>query len=202
MGYEYDIFLSYNRQHPHGTWVNEVLYPFLIPYVQDALNRKINVFKDDREILTGVEWEKTIMRALMKSRIMVSVLSPTYFMSEWCRREFQTIHYRQTQLGYMSDTNPKGIIVPLKLNDGDFFPNCVSKIQSLDCRDYFKTGEGFMKTIQFVELQDKLQKWSEDVANAVRISPEWSASWTENEWIENSKLIDLTTIESKLPPLL
>src|SRR5262245_31960098 len=94
MAYEYDIFLSYNRQHPHGTWVNEVLYPLLIPYVQDALNRNIRVFKDDREILTGAEWERTIMKALLNSRVMVAVLSPTYFLSEWCRREFQTIHYR------------------------------------------------------------------------------------------------------------
>lgn len=203
MGYEYDIFLSYSRQYPHGTWVNEVLYPLLIPYVQDALNRKINVFKDNKEILSGAEWERTIMKALLNSRTMVAVLSPTYFMSEWCRIEFQTMHYRQTQLGFMSDANPNGIIVPVKLNDGDFFPKCVSKIQSLDCRNYFKTGEGFMKTTQFVELQDRLLKWSNDVAHAVRIAPEWSSVWTEKEWIENSKLmVDLTTNEPKIPPLL
>ena len=81
MDYEYDIFLSYSRKHPHGQWVNDVLYPLLIPYVEDALNRKIHVFKDDSEILSGADWERTILSSLLKSRIMVSVLSPSYFMT-------------------------------------------------------------------------------------------------------------------------
>jgi hypothetical protein len=203
MGYEYDIFLSYNRKHPHGQWVNDIFYPLVIPYIEDATNKEVKVFKDDREILSGAQWERTILRALLKSRMMISILSPSYFMSEWCKKEFQIMHYRQIQLGFMSDANPNGIIVPIRINDGDFFPKCVSKIQSLDCRNYFRIGEGFKATPRFVELQDRLLSWSNDVAKAVEISPKWSTDWSNREWIDNSFLtIDLNTIEHKTQPIL
>lgn len=204
MAYEFDIFLSYKRGQQHGTWVNEILWPLLAPYIEDAVGgRDIRIFKDDREILSGSEWEKSIMKSLLNSRIMVAVLSPKYFNSEWCIREFQMFHYRQIRLGYMSEENTNGLIVPIKLNDGDYFPICVGKIQSLDCRNYFKTGEGFTKTTQYADLQDKLNAWSHDVAHAIKNSPEWSEEWKEKEWIENSKLmVDLTTVEPTTPPLL
>lgn len=203
MKYEFDIFLSYNRKHPHGQWVNDVFYPLFIPYVEDALNRKVQVFKDDREILTGSDWERMILNSLLKSRIMVSILSPSYFMSEWCRREFKIMHHRQIKLGFMSDKNPQGIIIPVRINDGDFFPECVKRIQSLDCRNYFRIGDGFKTTQRFIELQDKLIAWSEEVANAINISPEWSDLWTNIEWVTDSDtLIDLTTIKNTKQPRL
>lgn len=203
MAYKFDIFLSYNRKHPHGQWVNDIFYPLFIPYVEDALNRRISVFKDDREILSGANWERTILSSLLKSRIMVPVLSPSYFMSEWCMREFQVMHYRQIQLGYMTNDNPSGIIVPLTINDGDYFPECVKSIQILDCKNYFRVGDGFKATPRFVELQDKLLRWADEVAHAINIAPTWSTDWSNENWITDSKnTIDLSTSKPILPPLL
>lgn len=201
MAFTYDIFLSYSRKHPHSQWVNEVFYPLFVPYVEDALNSKITVFKDDIEIKCGNEWEKTILKSLLKSRIMVPILSPSYFMSEWCRREFQVFHCRQIKQGFMSEQNPSGLIVPVRINDGDFFPDCVKKIQSLDCRNHFRIGEGFKATARYVELQDKLLLWANEVAQAIVISEELPTQLSNLDWIKESNIgVDLSTNIKILKP--
>lgn len=187
MAYTFDIFLSYSRKSLNEQWVNEIFYPLFIPYVTEALGREIYVFKDTKKILTAFDWENTILFALSQSRIMVSVLSPSYFMSDWCQKEFKIMHYRQLQLGFMSEKNPSGIIVPIRLNDGDYFPEIVKKIQSLDLRNFFRIGDGFKCTPRFVEFQDNLLSWANDVAHAIVISPEWADEWGSKEWIKNSE---------------
>lgn len=198
---KYDIFLSYTRKHPHSQWVNEVFFPLFVPYVEDALNRKINVFKDDSEIKSGSDWEKSIINSLLQSRIMVPILSPSYFMSEWCKREFQIFHYRQIKQGFMSERNPNGLIVPIRINDGDYFPNCVKKIQSLDCRNHFRIGEGFKATARYVELQDILIVWANEVAKAIQNTKELPLKWSNLDWIkESSEKVDLSTNIKILKP--
>jgi len=194
MKYKYDIFLSYSRKSPHSQWVNDVFFPLFVPYVEDALNSKITVFKDDGEIQGGSDWEQTILNSLLQSKIMVPILSPSYFMSEWCKREFQVFHYRQIKQGFMSKENPSGLIVPVRINDGDFFPDCVKKIQTLDCRNHFRIGEGFKTTARYIELQDKLIAWANEVAQAIINSKEISVKLANLDWIEESqKEIDLST---------
>jgi len=201
MNYTYDIFLSYTRKHPHSQWVNEVFYPLFVPYVEDALNCKITVFKDDREIKSGSDWENVILNSLLQSRIMVPILSPSYFMSEWCKREFQVFHYRQIKQGFMSEQNPYGLIVPIRINDGDFFPDCVKRIQSLDCRNHFRIGEGFKATARYVELQDILLSWANDVAQAVLNSKGITLQLANLDWINESKEeVDLSTKIKILKP--
>ncbi len=201
MDYTYDIFLSYTRKHPHSQWVNEIFYPLFVPYVEDALNSKINIFKDDNEIRSGSDWEKVILNSLLQSRIMVPILSPSYFMSEWCKREFQVFHYRQIKQGFMSAQNPYGLIVPIRINDGDFFPDCVKKIQSLDCRNHFRIGEGFKSTARYVELQDKLIYWANEVAQAILNSNEIPLPLNNLDWLkESNKEVDLSTNIKILKP--
>ena len=187
MAYQYDVFLSYNTKYPHGAWVNEVFLPFFKPYLEDALNIKnVSIFQDVSEIKSGQDWEEKILSALLHSRIMVSVLSPAYFNSEWCKKEFAVMDYRQRQLGYMTLDKPSGIIVPVKISDGEYFPKAAKAIQIKDLNKYHRTGPGFPHTPLFVDLQGELQKWVDDVALAHRSAPEFDTCWTDNEWLEKS----------------
>jgi len=165
-----------------------------VPYVEEALNCKIAVFKDESEIKCGSDWENLILNSLLQSRIMVPILSPSYFMSEWCRKEFQVFYYRQLKQGFMSEQNPFGLIVPVRINDGEFFPECVKRIQSLDCRNHFRIGEGFKTTARYIELQDKLLIWANDVALAILKVKETSVKMKKLNWLEESqKEINLST---------
>ncbi|MCI0471945.1 MAG: toll/interleukin-1 receptor domain-containing protein [Candidatus Aminicenantes bacterium] len=184
MSYQYDVFLSYNRKFPHGQWVDEMFYPLFVPYLEDALNQEVSVFKDTEEIKTGAAWPERLQNALTHSRCMVSIFSPAYFRSEWCMKEFSIMYRRQKRLGYMTVKKPSGLIIPVNIFDGEHFPRHASKLQMLDCRNLYRVGEGAKHTTIYIELQGLLQEWVYDVADAVKNAPAWDAAWLEEEWLD------------------
>jgi hypothetical protein len=117
---------------------------------------------------------------------MVSVLSPSYFNSDWCKKEFAFMDYRQRKSGYLSQDNPNGLIVPLKIRDGEHFPDYLKTIQIANFNNYLRVGEGFRKTPLYVEFQGKLQDWVEDVKHAYNLAPEWNEDWKHPDWINKA----------------
>ncbi len=184
MSYQYDVFLSYNRKFPHGQWVDEIFYPLFVPYLEDALNQKVLIFKDTEEINTGSAWPHRLKNAAVHSKCMVSIFSPAYFLSEWCMKEFAIMFYRQKQLGYLTQKNPDGLIVPVKIFDGEHFPEYANFLQMLDCRDLFLVGEGMKQAKSYMDLQTRLQRWVYNVAKVIKNAPEWDNQWLEKHWLE------------------
>lgn len=158
-------------------WVSQHLVPFLESFVGNALNRPIRLFLDRSGIRSGDSWPARLQRALAKSRCMVGVWSPLYFHSEWCRREAAAMLYREAQCGFRTVNRPGGLIVPVNVFDGQFFPERARQIQWLDCRRYWIVGEGFLKTERYVEFQDVLRTWADEVARAIEDAPAWDETW-------------------------
>ncbi len=184
MSYQYDVFLSYNRKFPHGQWVDEIFYPLFIPYLEDALNEEVSIFRDMEEIEGGSAWPQRLKNALAHSKCMVSVLSPSYFRSEWCMKEFVVMHHRQRQLGYLTVEKPNGLIIPLNLFDGEYFPDYANELQMLDCRNFNGVGEGMKRTQLYIDFQGVLQEWVCDVAKTVNNAPDWDAVWLSDGWLD------------------
>jgi hypothetical protein len=184
MAYEYDVFLSYMHDGQMEGWVGQHLVPFLTSFVGNALNRPASIFFDRTGIRSGDAWPLRLQKALAKSRCLVPVWSPLYFHSEWCRRESTVMLFREAQLGFRTVQVPNGLVVPVNVFDGSFFPKRARDIQWLDCRKYWIIGEGFAKTERYVEFQDALREWSADVARAVHSAPEWDDGWLTAPWME------------------
>jgi len=184
MSYEHDVFLSYNRKFPSEEWVEKVFYPFFVPYLADALNKDVFVFKDTEEITSGSSWPNHLKHALTHSKCMVSIFCPAYFRSQWCMKEFSAMYFRQTQPGYLTINNPNGLIVPLNIFDGEHFPPYVQELQIMDCKAYYRVGDGFKLTPAYIEFQALLQNWVYDVAKAVNNAPAWDPAWIEDKWLE------------------
>jgi TIR domain len=199
MAYEYDIFLSYNRKFPHGDWVNDIFYPLFKSYIDEALNEDVKIFKDSQEIQSGYDWKLKIRSALIKSKVMVSIFSPSYFRSEWCMREFSTIYQRQKELGFLTLQNPTGLIIPIKIFDGEHFPEYASTLQMLNCIDFNRVGPGVKQTNLYIDLQGKLQTWVYDVAYALGNAPNFDSQWMNEDWVE--KAFDKLKTE-KLPTII
>ena len=51
-------------------------------------------FFDAEGIEPGAQWPETLVEALQASRVFVSVYSPTYFLKEYCGKEWQVFHSR------------------------------------------------------------------------------------------------------------
>ena len=88
----------------------------------------VSIFLDD-QIETGSSWPARLAFALSHSRLLIPVLCPDYFNSEWCRLELSLMRHREKQLDFRTAGNPNGLILPVIINDGDRFPDEVKEIQ-------------------------------------------------------------------------
>lgn len=65
---------------------------------QKIVGRELRVFFDIHEINTMQDWYGRIQKGLVQSRMMVAVLSPNYFASEFCRHEWA--EFVETELAH------------------------------------------------------------------------------------------------------
>ncbi len=103
MAFKNEIFISYAHLD------NETAFPGQNGWISDfhralevrvgqLLGRKLTVWRDPK--LTGNDlFSDTIVEQLPQTAILVTVLSPRYIKSEWCRREFQSFYDACTQAG-------------------------------------------------------------------------------------------------------
>jgi TIR domain len=88
---DYDIFLSYARSdNLENEGYVEKLVATVSSVYHDRTGRDLRIFMDLDEIATAQIWERKINAALRRSSIMISVLSPAYFRSPWCGREWDS----------------------------------------------------------------------------------------------------------------
>lgn len=90
-GIEYDVFLSYARADNSAPGRDvERLADQLASAYRQLTGRELRVFFDQRAIATAQQWPREIRGALQRSALMIAVLSPGYFSSEWCAEEWDT----------------------------------------------------------------------------------------------------------------
>ena len=183
MDYEYDIFVSYMHDDQMDAWVHQHLLPFIQTFVGNALNRPVHLFVDRNGINTGESWPLRLQRALAASRCLLAVWSPLYFHSQWCRKECAIMLNRENKLGYRTLDNPAGLVIPVNVFDGHFFPDITKKIEWLDLTAFWIIGEGFSKTEKYVQFQDRLRDWAPQVAQVVNHAPSWQESWLSEPWL-------------------
>ena len=94
--------------------------------------------------------------------------------------------FRESQLGFRTLRSPNGLVVPVNVFDGKYFPKKARDVTWLDCQKYWIVGDGFLKTERYVEFQDVLRAWSEDVATAIGSAPAWDKKWLTAPWLEVS----------------
>lgn len=101
--YEDDIFISYahndNQALMEGQrgWV-DIFHQALERRLQVHLGAKPSIWRDPR--LQGNEFfADSLVEQIPKVAILISILSPSYINSEWCRREMQMFHGIATETG-------------------------------------------------------------------------------------------------------
>lgn len=184
MAYVHDVFVSYMHDDQMEGWVHNHFLPFVRSFVGNALNRPATFFVDRTGIGTGDSWPLRLQQAIAQSRCLIPIWSPLYFHSDWCRRECAAMLYRETQVGFRNISNPRGLLAPVNVFDGHFFPAKAKQIQWLECQRFWVIGDGFSKTERYIEFQDILRTWAIDVATVIENAPEWQAVWMDNDWLQ------------------
>lgn len=99
----FDLFISYAHEDNRGEHTGKVTA------IRDAIlehhrlafpNDPLHIFYDEVDIVTGDYWKSKIFTGLERSAVMVAVLSPSYFKSVWCRKEWEAFAELELQRTY------------------------------------------------------------------------------------------------------
>jgi tetratricopeptide (TPR) repeat protein len=86
---QFDFFVSYARADNKSGWVTRFVEELLAEHAKFAAGRTLCEFFDRRSIGPGADWEQTLHQGIARSRLFLAFISPHYFASEWCRREWR-----------------------------------------------------------------------------------------------------------------
>ncbi len=88
MTVDFDVFVSYSTKDDRDGWVTAFVEALQAEHRRAAL-QPLAVFLDHEAIPALADWEHRIVTGLRHSKVLLAVLSPAYFASEWCRREWE-----------------------------------------------------------------------------------------------------------------
>jgi len=93
---KYDFFVSYaradNRPAKLGEagWITRFVEELLAEHGKFSGGRKLTPYFDTHVIHTGADWQTHIAHGLAASRLFLAFVSPQYFASKWCCKEWRT----------------------------------------------------------------------------------------------------------------
>ncbi|MDO7853843.1 TIR domain-containing protein [Hymenobacter convexus] len=192
MAYQYDIFISYRRLGATQDWIKQYFEPLVTTHLSLNLGRDPSIFVDS-QIEAGDDWPIVLGNALSASKIIILLWSKTYLESRWCSCEIGHMLEREKKFGFRANNNPKGLIFPAIINDGDTIPVQISTIQKFELQDFFKITLN-MDGQKYTEFEDKIKILVGKITTALNDAPTWQADWqidavnsfTQQLYVQNS----------------
>jgi hypothetical protein len=86
----YDFFVSYARADNSGGWISGFVEELLAEHRRFTGGRTLTPFFDKLDIHSLDDWQHRLYDGLARSRLFLAFLSPNYFASPWCQREWRT----------------------------------------------------------------------------------------------------------------
>jgi len=83
----YDVFLSYARSDDASGAVTD-LHDAIVEMFYRRTGRNLHIFFDRRQIRNAQLWSERISSALQTSAVLICIVTPKYFASKWCRKEW------------------------------------------------------------------------------------------------------------------
>lgn len=176
--YVYDVFIGYQCNFIKP-WVDRHFLPLFKFLLEGALGKEPAVFIPRSRESPSDAWPLYRQVALVHSKCLIAIWTPSYFKSQCCTQEYLVMFDREKQLGYRSLERPNGLVLPVIVSDGKHFPSFVPNISWFDCRNYAIPVPAFENTPMYIEFRDKMEEWVEDVAKAVSYAPIWNESWLD-----------------------
>ena len=173
----FDLFVSYAHADDRDGWIAA-----LVEALQQAYTRlrgaPLAVFFDRQAIRSMQDWEDRILLGLREAKSMLAVLSPAYFQSEFCRREWETFQEHERSLPLPREGIASVSILPAPDFDehdenGPWLAD-VRRRQYVDLRPFYAAGLGGLSDETFRQEIDRLIRRISDRVSEVeryRASP-------------------------------
>jgi hypothetical protein len=85
----YDFFVSYASKDNRDGRIADFVDGILAEHRAFSGGRELTSFFDTQEIWQGHDWQHTLHHGIAESRVFLAFISPNYFASEWCCREWR-----------------------------------------------------------------------------------------------------------------
>jgi len=176
--YEYDVFVSAASETPVGEWVDNHFVGMLKIHLGNEMppDNGPRVFWY-KEQTTGTHWQKNLKKVLPKSRVLVAILSPHYFRSDWCMAEFESMRAREEQLRMGSVEYPHGLIYPILFSDGEHFAEVKRAVIFKDLSKWRYHWPQFRDSLKYLEFEDAMRDVGQELARQIGKVPPWSADF-------------------------
>lgn len=96
--YEYDIFLSYQGGGVVDEWV-QAFSDDLGEVLEPHLSARPRIFDASRDIRPGERWDTRIDSAMRQSKLLLALITPAYFASDFCLAEWDEFARREAATG-------------------------------------------------------------------------------------------------------
>ncbi len=172
--YLYDVFLSYKRHKLIIPWITQLKNELHYWLGHELPGKEVEIFFDSDSIEVGDRWPERLREGLKTSKCMIGIWSPKYFYnSPWCVSEWKSFMARED----MANMGIGGLIAPIKVHDGEWFPEEAKIVQQEDLIAYYSTAISFWETQKASELIDIIKVFVGKVADIVRRAPPFDPDW-------------------------
>jgi hypothetical protein len=175
-GYRFDVFISYSRRGSAPKWLMNHFYPKFLDCLADQIAPAPKVFLDTG-MPRGRRWPDELVRALLHSKIMIAVLTPPYWASEWCVAEWNSMRAREKVLGLTGLARPQGLIYPILYSDSENFPDEGREIAWWDFKELATPEPVFQESRDWIHFHRKVTDLARDVVGLLQQVPEWRPGW-------------------------
>ena len=170
--YKYDVFISYRRSNLIEPWVTNYFLKLFTQWLTEKLQERSGeipkIFFDQIDNEPGVHWPENLQNAVKTSKILLSICSPSYFYSAWCKSEWESFSERERILGI------NGLRIPVRHNDCE---NFLGGIAWSDFYGYTFLAKDFYQSIQATIFEKKVEDLATIVADAICAAPPFDNSW-------------------------
>lgn len=175
MAYVHDIFISYRRNPETLDWLNNHFIPLLSLRLELELNRKPDIYVDTK-LEAGASWPLQLGAELGRSKILMALWTGNYLSSKWCTLEISHMLARERETKRRTPKNPKGLVIPAMIHDGEKYPPNLSDVQYFELQKCFNVRMA-RDSRRAEELDDILSNQAPAIARAINSAPPWRSAW-------------------------
>ena len=110
----YNLFVSYAHLDNEGEcagWITSFIKELDAEF-RDMMSMSLRAFFDLDGIKSMDDWEHRILKGLRQSKVMLAILSPCYFQSEYCQREWSQYRDHEHALNLLGEGIAPVVIAP------------------------------------------------------------------------------------------
>lgn len=167
----WDVFISYKRGGDTESWLKAHFRDRLQRRLNDAAGRPTRIFVDE-DMGPGTRWREHVGAALQRSRLVIALLSRSYFESPWCRAELEMVLAREKLL--RDQGKAVSLLFPLQCQDGKHYDPVVKERIWLDFSAWLHDTPAFLTVGIHIDFASAVQRLGDELAERLDQIDGWT----------------------------